>query len=107
MVNHSWNTPFVLLAMAFLLLLTACSGRHQQVIRDVSVRLYVAGNEPFTRLMAEFADGKTMEISPQSPDYQKLWSLQTRTIRIIEAQLISQNDQRMLLIREFEMEGVK
>ncbi len=83
----------------------SCSGSRQQVIRDVSVRLYVAGNEPFTRLLAEFADGKTMEISQQSPDYNTLWSMQTRTIRIIEARVILKHDQQILLIRKFEPNG--
>ncbi len=86
-----------------LLLVVGCVAHNTQHIRNQQVKLYVAGNEPFTRLMAEFPDGEVMEINPQSPQFQQLWRLQGQTIVLVEGEVQHRNAHPTVLIRQFKI----
>jgi len=88
--------------MLFNWLNISCTNIHPLLVQDVQVQLYVAGNEPFTRLMAVFPNGQTIEISPQSPAYHRLWQLQGQSIRILKGQLLTNNHHQQVLIQQFK-----
>ena len=94
---------FFLLIIGVVFTLTACIPGQLQTVRNVTVRLYVSGNEPFTHLAAEFPDGRVIPVSTASPQYEVLWRLQGKRIRILSGKIQQQVTPPALIIEKFEV----
>ena len=80
-----------------------CTVDQKSLTGEVTVRLCVAGNEPFTRLIAVFPNQRTVKMGCQSSSFPCLWQLQEQTIRILKSRFIQSNHYQRVLIGELEI----
>jgi hypothetical protein len=86
--------------------MAACRGSREagQPGRSIVGVLFVAGNEPFSRLSLETSDGVIRAIQQDtSAVYSQLWKLQGQKVRVWQRQAVTSSDSLSLLIERFDL----
>ncbi len=94
------NTLVVLLGVAGIV---GCAASNSGTLHNEWVTLRVVGNEPFTRLVATLNDGRELTVSPDSPEYSRLWRLQGQQVIIREGTGKETPGGPLLIVKLFEI----
>ena len=94
---------FGLCFSTIMLLLTACAGsKVETTAGTIQGKIYVTGNEPFTRLALEDAKGKVYFLSCSKELKEKLLKQQGLTVRLHCSQIIKGENQNSATVERFE-----
>lgn len=90
-----------LLFASVLLILQACAATQNHQPRSLIGRIWVIGNEPFTRLAVELDDKRLYYIKQESPVFEALWKLQGERVHLQIVKINSETEE--ILVSQYKL----